>query len=185
MTARVRTIVAVTLLVALTGCGAASQSLSSLPEPRDGRSGLKLSGTFEGRTLAVSDGLPRLVLQDCRARHDIPAEVCFASRSMDGSPVVVGLANAEAIASEGRMEAAQARCATVAACREVTDHALVFVRVDDTVKQATGGSVSISELRDAERYVGELRLRVGGGRLSGTFDVVPRPDPEAEQGADA
>lgn len=172
---------AAALAMLLAGCGASP--MSPMPEPREGRSGLQLSGMFAGRQIAVSDGLPRLLIGECSVRHGIPAEVCFASRNIDGALVVIGIANPEAIAANGRMDAARARCTTTPGCGEVSDHALVFVRVDEETRQATGGSVSISDLAAGSRYVGELRLDVGGERLTGSFDVVPRPEPVAHRAA--
>ena len=167
---------AAALVVLLAACGA-SGAMQPLPEPRDGRSGLQLSGSFGGRQLAVSDGLPRLLVQECSVRHDIPAEVCFSSRNIDGTLVVIGLANAGAVAAADGLPAARARCDTMARCAEVGDHALVFVRVGDDVRQATGGTVTVDELVPGERYAGALRLQLGRDRVTGTFDVVPRPEP--------
>lgn len=174
-----------TATVALAGllaaCGAASQPMTPMPEPRDGRSGVQLSGSFEGRNIVVSDGLPRLLVRECNVRHDIPAEVCFATRNLDGALVVVGLANPEVVAAAGRLEVVRERCDSTEGCAAVDSGALVFVRVGDQIRQATGGTVTISELRTGTRYVGELRLRVGAGRLTGSFDVVPRPEPESRE----
>jgi hypothetical protein len=176
-----RAVVAAALVVLLTACGA-SGMVQPLPEPRDGRSGLQLTGTFGGRQLAVSDGLPDLLVRECSVRHGIPAEVCFATRAIDGTPVVVGLANADVVADAEQLTAGRARCDTMARCAQVADQALVFVRVDDEVRQATGGSVAVHALEPGSRYAGELRLQIGRDRLSGTFDVVPRPEPGAGQG---
>ena len=168
---------AAAVVALLSACGVASNPMTPLPEPREGRSGLQLSGSFAGRQVAVSDGLPGLLVRECKERHGIPAEVCFASRNIDGALVVVGIANPDAIAAADRLEAARARCATTLGCGENDDHALVFVRVGDDVRQASGGSVAITELVPGSRYAGELRLQVGRERLTGSFDVVPRPEP--------
>jgi hypothetical protein len=173
-----RAALAAASVVLLAACGA-SGSMQPQPEPRDGRSGLQLSGSFGGKQVAVSDGLPRLLVGDCSVRHGIPAEVCFASRNIDGNPVIIGLANPEAVASAEQLEAGRARCATMQGCAEVDGHALVFVLVGEELRQATGGSVGVSTHEPGSRYAGELRLEVGRDRLTGTFDVVPRPEPGA------
>ncbi|HUG83135.1 MAG TPA: hypothetical protein VMM13_01155, partial [Euzebya sp.] len=51
------------LTLLLTGCGETPGDV--LPDPRDGRSGIRLSGLLDDRQVAMSDGLPTINAGDC------------------------------------------------------------------------------------------------------------------------
>jgi hypothetical protein len=168
------TLSAAALLV--TGCGAGDAEMRT-PQPRDGQSGLRLTGTLEGRQIAVSDGLPRLHVGDCDPRDGPDQDVCFISRTIDGRLFVFVIENPAVLEAGTTIPVADVPCPSPAACDEVTDAALVDVQLEDGGRQrAIGGSLTIRTLEPATRYVGDVRLDLPRGRLSGTFDIIPRPE---------
>lgn len=157
-------------VVALAACG------TDAPAPRDGRAGLQLSGTFGGSQLAVSDGSPRLVVGDCGSAAQASDDVCFISRDLNGQLVVVVLKNPGVLQEGTRLDVADADCEHPAVCDEVTDVAVVDFQVAEDRQRADSGTVMMTTVEEGRRYAGSLRLGLSEGRVSGEFDVVPRPD---------
>lgn len=168
-----RLLLASLLAVTLAAC-ASSQQVGV--QPRDGRAGLQVTGTMAGRQVAVSDGAPRLLAGDCSLFTPLPVELCAVSRDIDGGAVVLGIGNAAAVAASGTLEVGEPGCTSQATCREVTDHAVVLLQVADTVHPARSGSLTISEIEAGTRYVGQFSLTTADGRVTGSFDLVPRSD---------
>jgi hypothetical protein len=159
----------------VTGCGAGDAQV--MPQPRDGQSGLRLTGTYEGRQLAVSDGLPRLHVGDCDPRDGPDQDVCFISRTIDGRLFVFVIENPAVLEAGETLPVDDVPCASPAACDEVTEAVLIDVQLEDGARQrATGGSLRMRVVEPPTRYVGEVRLRLPRGQLSGSFDVIPRPE---------
>ena len=145
--------------------------------PRDGRSGLSLAGTIGGRQLAISDGLPRLDVGDCDLHDDRDADVCFISRDIDGELIVLVFENPAALVEGEALPVRAGECLRPEDCDAVTDHLIVELQrgVGDRIR-ATGGTVRLTTVERFLRYAGELRLEFPDGALSGSFDVVPRPE---------
>lgn len=163
----------VLLSVALVGCGAGQ---GRGVQPRDGESGLQLSGTVDGRQVAVLDGLPRLYAGDCGFYVGLPADVCFGSRDIDGGRLVLGLGNPQAVADAGTLPVRRPTCGSADECADVEDHAVVQLVVGDAPVRVDGGTLTVTELIPSVRYAGVFNLRLEDGRVSGRFDVVPRPE---------
>lgn len=157
-------------VVALAACG------TDAAQPRDGRAGLQLSGTVGGRQLAVSDGSPRLVVGDCGSAAQVSDDVCFISRDLNGQLVVLVLKNPAALQEDTRLDVDDADCENPAVCDEVTDVAVVDLQVAGDRQRADSGTVLMTTVEEGRRYAGSLRLGLSDGRVSGEFDVVPRPD---------
>lgn len=170
MSSRIRRLaMAGVAVVALAACG------TDAPQPRDGR-GLQLSGTVDGRQLAVSDGSPRMVVGDCGPAGEASDDVCFISRDLNGQLVVLVLKNPGALREDARLDVADADCDDPAVCDEVTDVAVVDLQVAGDRQRADSGTVIMTTVEEGRRYAGSLRLGLSEGRVSGEFDVVPRPD---------
>lgn len=170
-TACVAVIAGLALLV--TGCGADSGGPGG--QLRDGRAGVQLSGTVDGRQVAVRDGAPQLVVGDCQPRTGPAQDVCVITQTIGGDTFVLLFEN-PALLEEGReLHIADAACRG-AACDEVTDHAIVGVQIGDNRVRARGGEVRVEHAERFLRYRAEVRLELPGGRLSGHLDVVPRDD---------
>lgn len=165
----------------IAGCGTSGTGSGVAGiEPREGRSGLQLTGTIDGRQVAVNDGAPVLRLDDCDVNDGPDADLCFFSRDVDGGFFAIVIENPAALAV-GSVPVVENACRSPH-CDDVTDGALVELQFDPGAERtrATGGSLNLSVVDDAKRYAGTLNLTLPDGRLGGTFEVVPRPDEDAQ-----
>ena len=146
-------------------------------EPRDGRSGLQLSGTIDGRQVAVLDGAPVLRLGDCDVNDGPDVDLCFFTRLVDGGFLAVLIENPEAV-TVGTVAVVDSDCRSPR-CEDETGGAVVDLQFEPggPRTRATGGSLVVTTVEEAQRYAGTMNLVLPDGRLTGTFQVVPRPDP--------
>jgi hypothetical protein len=172
-----RLVLAVLLTVLLAACGQGGGGPDRPQPPRDGRAGVQLSGQFAGSQIAASDGSPDLLIGNCVHRVGLPADLCFAVRAIDGTPVVIGFLNPDVLEAGTVVEASRGDCRSPEQCAAVTDTAIVDVQVGDRRQRATSGTVTVERVDPGRRYVGLFNLAFRDGRVTGTFDVVPRPDP--------
>ena len=180
--ARARRVPAIGLAVGLvaavlTGCGTAGtgQGVAGIT-PRNGRSGLSLSGTVDGRQIAVNDGAPRMRVGDCDPNQGPDTDLCFFSRAIDGNFFALIVENPDALAADQALPVAAEQCAPQA-CDEISDVAVVDVQLGVGTQRvrAEGGQLRTTTVQPLRRYAGSLTLELPNGRLSGTFEVVPRP----------
>ena len=168
---------AVGLLVGLAllagGCGADSGDPAS--QLRDGRAGVQLSGTVDGRQVAVRDGAPQLVVGDCQPRTGPAQDVCVITQTIGGDTFVLVFENPDLLEAGRQLEIADAPCRG-ADCDEVTEHAVVAVQVGEDRARARGGEIHVEHVEQFVRYRADVRVELPGGRLSGHLDVVPRDD---------
>lgn len=159
------------LLVA--GCGQGGRT----QQPRDGHAGLQLTGTLLGRQVAVSDGSPNLVVDDCDPVDGPDDDVCAQARDVDGELFVLVFENPEVLVGGADLRIG-GDCGPGAACDAVEDVAVVRVqRGAGRRLPVTGGELRLTLVEPGRRrYVGSIRLELAGGNLSGTFDLVPRPE---------
>ena len=184
---------AVLAVVAAVLCAACTSGAAQQPAARDGRSGLQASGTIEGRQVAVSAGLPQLLVGDCDPTDGLDDDVCFITDTIGGGTLVVNIENPAVLeapeegteaASENGTGPGQERtlpvadppCGTPADCDAIVDVAIMTVKLGtDPPIRATGGQLRIERLVPFQNYRGSFSLELPDGRFSGTFDVVPRP----------
>lgn len=161
------------LLVSLlaAGCWSSAQTV----QPRDGRAGLQLTGTVDGDQLAVSDGAPRLVVGDCDPDVAGDTDVCVIADDINGQLVVLAVENPAVLQSGASLPVVDPGCGQ--RCDDVTDAAVVDLQLGtgDRVR-ATGGRIELDTVEPFVRYAGDVRLEFPSGRVSGSFDVVPRSD---------
>lgn len=164
----------------LAGCATSGggSGVNAVVQPRDGRSGLHLAGTVDGRQFAVNDGAPVLRVGDCDVNDGADADVCFFSRQVDGGFVGIVIENPDQVA-EGSVDVVDASCQSPN-CNAVDDGLVVELQqaAGGERSRATGGRVQFDRVEDGKRYAGTMNLQFPDGRLSGTFEVVPRPEPE-------
>lgn len=163
----------------LAGCGTESSGTGvNAIQPRDGRSGLHLTGTIDGRQIAANDGAPVLRVGDCDVNDGVDRDVCFFSRDVDGGFLGIIIENPE-LAAEGSVDVADPACVSPN-CDDVTDGLIVELQraAGGERTRATGGRVQFDRVEEGSRYAGTMNLQFPDGRLSGTFEVVPRPEPE-------
>lgn len=173
-----RLLVAAAVAAALAACstGGTGTGVNAVG-PRDGRAGLSVTGTIGGRQVAVSDGAPKLILDDCDVNTGFDVDLCFFSRDIDGTTFGLVIENPDLLRAGQRAIVVPSTC-RVRACDEVTEGLVVDVQLGvgrDRVR-AQGGSVDVTVVDVGDRYAGTLNLTLPNGRVSGTFDVVPRPD---------
>ncbi len=162
------------LAALLVGCSASS---ATVVQPREGRSGLQGTGTLDGRQVAVAQGLPDLVVGDCDPIDGPDSDVCIISDTIDGRVFVLNVENPNVLEDGADLSVAATDCAAPTACDEVTDAAVVSIKLgtDDAVR-ATGGRLRMERVEPFANYVGEISLELPNGRFTGSFDVVPRPE---------
>ncbi|MPZ71977.1 MAG: hypothetical protein GEU74_01895 [Nitriliruptorales bacterium] len=161
-------------LLAACGTGEAGSGVAAI-QPRDGRSGLQLSGTLDGRQFAVNDGAPVLRLGDCDVNDGADVDLCFFTRELEGGFFGIVVENPDVV-RPGVVEVTQSRCASPH-CDDVTDGAVVEVQFAPGAPRvrATGGRLRLTTVEKGRRYAGTLHLTLPDGAFSGTFEVVPRP----------
>ncbi len=165
----------------LAGCGTAGTGTGvSGIEPRDGRSGLQLSGTIGGRQIAVNDGAPVLRLGDCDVNDGADTDLCFFSRDLDGGYFAVIVENPESVAV-GRVAVVDSACSSPN-CEGAGAGAITEVQFAPGERRvrATGGSLNFRTVESSQRYAGTMNLELPDGRVGGTFEVVPRPEEPSE-----
>lgn len=157
----------------LSGCGRGGAT----QQPRDGRAGLQASGTLEGRQVAVSDGGPNLVIDDCDPPDGLDDDVCAQARDLDGDLFVLVFENPDVLIT-GADLAVGGDCADTVACDAVRDVAVVRVQSGTGERvAATAGELRLTLVEPGRRrFVGSFRLELPGGNVSGSFDLVPRPE---------
>ena len=161
------------LALSLLACGEANDVL---PDPRDGRSGIQVSGQLPDRQVAVSDGLPTVNFGDCDPADGVDRDVCVVTETIQGDLLRITFENPIALQA-GAVLPVGSDCRTPEACDEVLDAAVVEVEFGtDGRIRATGGTLRIEVAEPSVRYRGEVSLLLPRGSLSATFDLIERPD---------
>lgn len=163
-------------VLALAGCGDTPGDV--LPDPRDGRSGLQMSGIVGNRQIAVSDGLPEVNFGDCDVADGPDRDLCVITQDISGELVVLIFENPDVLVAGERVAIADVPCQAVRDCDEVVEAAVVDVAVGTATSRtrAVSGQVTIEVAEPLARYRGTFDLRLPDGNLSGHFDLIPRPD---------
>ena len=177
-------LVAAILAIATVACGASGTGSGvGAIEPRDGKSGLQLSGTIDGRQVAVNDGAPVLRLGDCDVNDGQDADLCFFSREIDGGFLGIIIENPDAV-TVGTLPVVDPPCRSPH-CEDVADGVVVELQFVAGARRTrvTGGEVIFTTADAGQLYSGRLNLTWPDGRIGGTVEVVPRPEPEPEQEA--
>ncbi len=164
------------LLLLLTACGETPGDV--LPNPRDGRSGLQLSGQAQGRQIVINDGLPVINFGDCDVNEGSDRDLCILTRDINGEQFRLIFENPEVLVEGADLPILDQACADPLDCDEVDDAAVVDVEFGTGQRmRAVSGRVTIEIVVPLARYRGDIDLRLAdGGNLTGTFDIVPRPD---------
>jgi hypothetical protein len=164
--ARARWVVVLLVAVLMSGCWSAP---AQTVQPRDGRAGLQLAGSVANRQLAVSDGSPQLNVGDCDPDLSGDSDVCVIADDIDGQLVVLVFENPDVLRPGASLPVVDPPCG---GCDDVTDGAVVDLQLGTGERlRARDGTVE-----PFSNYVGELRLDLPSGSVSGSFDVVPRSD---------
>ncbi|CAN5745993.1 hypothetical protein BH24ACT15_BH24ACT15_25960 [soil metagenome] len=163
-------------LLGLAACGDTPGDV--LPDARDGRSGLQGSGRIDNTQIAINDGLPEINFGDCDINAGPDQDFCIITEDISGELIVIVFENPDVLVEGATVPVGDTPCVEGRGCDAVTDRALVDLQggVGDRVR-AQSGQVTLDVVVPLSRYRGDLDLKLpGGGTLSTTFDVVPRPD---------
>jgi len=174
---RRRTAAVLAAAALLSACGAEGTGTGvNAITPREGRSGLHLTGTVDGRHLAVNDGAPVLRTGDCDVNDGADADLCFISREVDGGFFAIVVENPDVV-DVGSLDVVDADCRSPN-CNDVTGGAVVEVQFTAGGKRTRviSGRLQLDVVEPDRRYAGTMNLVLPDGRLGGTFEVVPRPE---------
>ena len=162
----------VLLAVLVSGCWSAP---AETVQPRDGRAGLQLTGSVANRQLAVSDGSPQLNVGDCDPDGSADSDVCVIADDIDGQLVVLVFENPDVLQPGASLPVVDPPCA--GGCDDVTDGVVIDLQLGTGRRlRARDGRLELGRVEPFSNYVGELRLDLPSGSVSGSFDVVPRSD---------
>lgn len=134
-----------------------------------------MAGSIAGRQLAVSDGAPELVVGDCDPDASGDADVCALADDIGGELVVMAIENPDVLTAGATLPVGDPGCG--ADCDDVTAVAVVDLQLGTGERmRATDGQLVVREVTDFARYAGEVRLVLPSGSVSGSFDLIPRPE---------
>lgn len=137
------------------------------PEGRD--DGIQATGLLDGKRVAISRGNPTVVLGDCDANDGLDQDLCILGRTIDGLDVNLVIENPDVLVP-GETVDAGIDCSF--GCDDVTEGAVVEVRVNGEVRDVERGTLTVREA--GPRWIADFDLVLSfGDNLSGTFDVVP------------
>lgn len=169
-----RAVLAVVLAaVALAGCedGDEVQTPVDTVQPESRDEGIQATGQLDGARVAISRANPTVIVGDCDANDGFDDDLCILARTIDGVSINLVVENPDVLVA-GETVDAGVRCST--GCDEVTDGAVVELRVDGEPTPVVRGRLDVEEA--GPRWIARFELfLVDGGRLSGTFDVAPTP----------
>lgn len=160
-----RSLAACALLgVLVAGCASSSVGQRQAEALDDG---VQATGRLDGARVAISDGDPETSLVDCDPGFETDDDVCWIARTIDGTTVAFVIENPAALVPSERLAVRASDCET---CDDVTDHAVVELRVDGEVRRAVGGSLVPTEV--GERYAVRFDVSFpGGDQLDGRFNI--------------
>lgn len=151
------------LAVLVAGCAS-----SSLPQrqPEALDDGVQATGRLGGQRVAVSDGSPETNLSDCDPQTP-DRDVCWTARTIDGATLTLVIENPAALVPGEALPVRADDCDT---CDDVTEHAVVELRVDGESRRASGGRLRVREV--GERYAASFDVRFrDADALTGEFNI--------------
>ena len=169
-------ILLIVLALLVAACGETPGDV--LPDPRDGRSGIRLSGQLGNSQVAMSDGLPVINSGDCDVNEGPDRDLCILTRDINGDRITIVVENPGALAEGTTLPVGVGDCNSPAACDAVTDVALIEIGLGtDARVRAVSGQLTMDVVVPDARYRGDFNIRLpDGSNLEATFDVVPRPE---------
>jgi hypothetical protein len=140
-------------------------------QAQTGADGIQATGILDGKRIAVSSGEPEVVRGDCDPADGLDRDLCIVGRTIDGVTINVVIENPDALVAGESLPVLPSSCAA-AACDELSEQAVVDVRVAGEQRRATRGSLRPTSTEG--RIAAEFDLRFpDGDRLTGRFDVDP------------
>jgi hypothetical protein len=129
--------------------------------------GVQLTGRLNGARVAISDGNPETLIGDCDPADGADEDVCWVARTIDGLTIALVIENPGAWVVGERLPIRADSCTH---CDDVTDHAVVDLRVGGEQRRAVGGRIDVREA--GPRYAADVRIDLpGGDNLIGSFNI--------------
>lgn len=150
--------------VLLAGCASASLPQRQ-PEALD--DGVQATGRLAGGRVAVSDGSPDTNLGDCDPGIEIDSDVCWTARTIDGLSITFVVENPAALVPGETIPVRDDDCDT---CDDVTEHAVIDLRVEGEQRRASSGRLEVAEAGDRYAARFEIRFR-DADQLNGRFNI--------------
>jgi len=170
-----RTRLVAVALLALLGTGCVDGEAAQQAQPVSGQDGMRATGVLDGARIAISRGSPIVVLGDCDPNDGLDRDLCMLVRTIDGLQINLVVENPDALVAGEELPIAERACGE-SGCDEITDVAVVILRVDGRELPVQGGRVDVREA--GPRYAAEFDLRLPDAeRLTGDFDVAPPSAP--------
>lgn len=162
---RLRYVLVGTLLLAACAEGDAVQRQAQSAED-----GFQATGRLGGSRVAISSGDPNVTFGDCDPGDGLDEDLCVLGRTIDGLRVNLVVENPGAMVPGDVLQVRADPC-TAEGCDDVTDHAVVDLRVDGDQVRATGGTLRTRAFDDRVTADVDVRFR-DGDHLVGSFDVA-------------
>lgn len=154
-------------VVVLTACPSAVQRQPAAPDD-----GIQFAGRIGTQQLNVSDGAPEVQLGDCDPNEGPDRDLCLVTHTVGGQSLAVVIENPDAMEPGVRLPVVAApRAGCAPGCDDVRDGAVVELRLEGERTFADGGVLTVRETGD--RYAVSFVLQVGGGSITGRFNVAP------------
>lgn len=158
---------AVLATVVLVACPSAVQRQPAAPDD-----GIQFAGRIGTQQLNVSDGSPQAFLGDCDPNDGPDRDLCLVTHTVGGQDLALVIENPAVLESGAAVPVVRPpRTGCAAGCDEIRDGVVVELRLEGDRTFADGGTVTVREADD--RYAASFVLRVGGGSLTGRFNVAP------------
>lgn len=158
-----RPLAAAVLALLLAACAS-----SSLPQrqPEALDDGVQATGRIAGQRVALSDGGPETNLVDCDPNTP-DEDVCWIARTIDGLTIAFVIENPSALVDGETIRVRDDDCTD---CDDVTEHAVVDLRIDGEQRRATSGRLDVRQT--GQRYAAAFDVRFqGGDALTGEFNI--------------
>lgn len=138
-------------------------------QAQTGEDGFQATGRLSGSRIAISSGDPNVILGDCDPGDGADEDLCVLGRTIDGVRINLVIEN-PAVMAPGERVPVRADACEGEACDDVTEHAVIDLRIDGEQVRATGGTLRTRAF--GERVTADVDLRFrDGGNLVGSFDV--------------
>ncbi len=158
---------AVLAAAVLTACPSATQRQPEVPDD-----GIQFAGRIGTQQLNVSDGAPEVLLGDCDPNDGTDGDLCLITHTVGGQDLAFVIENPAALEGAGAVSVIRPpRGGCGDGCDEIRDGAIVELRLEGERTFADGGTLTVREAGD--RYAVSFVIRVGGGSLTGRFNVAP------------
>ncbi len=129
--------------------------------------GVQATGRIGGARVAISDGGPETLIGDCDPGDGADEDVCWIARTIDGLTIAFVIENPAALVAGETLPVRADRCTD---CDDVTDHAVVDLRINGDQRRASSGQLVVTQA--GPRYAASFRVGFDDSdELIGDFNI--------------